>query len=84
MAKSLNRQFIEMSIELKVPVMALWYRYNHDLPLDAPSRNPIDQDRARAFRKGESKYEGKPCRVCGNTVRHVSSGQCVLYRSHRR
>lgn len=84
MAKSLNQQFIEMSVDTGVPVMALWYRYNHDRPLDAPSRSPVDRERAMAYRRGEKKYEGKPCRVCGNPVRHVASGQCVLYRDHRR
>lgn len=27
--------------------------------------------------KGERKYTGKPCKVCGNTERYVSNAGCV-------
>lgn len=33
--------------------------------------------RIEAARKGERKYTGKPCKVCGNTERYVINAGCV-------
>lgn len=37
----------------------------------------MEASRLEAAQDGRSKYEGKPCRVCGSTERFVSNGNCV-------
>lgn len=37
----------------------------------------MDQVRTEAAKQGQSRYNGKPCRVCGNTERYVLSNNCV-------
>ena len=33
--------------------------------------------RIRAAESGCSKYEGRPCKTCGNTIRHTNNASCV-------
>ena len=42
--------------------------------MDRPSK-PLTP-RAQAIADGERKYHGRPCKNCGNTLRHVAGG-CV-------
>lgn len=37
----------------------------------------MDQARIVAAKQGMSRYEGKPCRVCGGTERYTTSNNCV-------
>lgn len=37
----------------------------------------MDQARVEAAKQGLSRYDGKPCRVCGGTERYVTSNNCV-------
>lgn len=39
--------------------------------------------RQQAQEDGESTYEGKPCRKCGNTTKDVSGRRCTKCRTHR-
>lgn len=37
----------------------------------------MNKERQQAAIKGEPKYYGPECRVCGNTLRYTSNGNCV-------
>src|SRR5437867_3211107 len=34
--------------------------------------------KAQAIKDGLKRYEGKPCKKCGTTLRHVSNGCCIV------
>lgn len=37
----------------------------------------MEASRLKAAQEGLSRYDGKPCRICGSTERFVSNGNCV-------
>lgn len=37
----------------------------------------MDEARIEAAMRGDIKFIGKPCRVCGNTTRYTKNGVCV-------
>lgn len=37
----------------------------------------MNKQRQEAAIKGEPKYDGPECRVCGNALRYTSNGNCV-------
>ncbi len=37
----------------------------------------MDAGRIDAAKRGTGKYIGKPCRICGNTLRYTASASCV-------
>lgn len=36
-----------------------------------------------AAHKGETKYNGKPCKTCGGTLRHTINSACVACSNER-
>ena len=37
----------------------------------------MESPRIQAARKGERKYQGKPCKKCGETLRYTINSACV-------
>ena len=37
----------------------------------------MDTARIDAAKRGEGKYSGKPCQICGNTQRYTTSASCT-------
>lgn len=37
----------------------------------------MENERLKAAQQGEPRYHGKPCRVCGETERFVTNGNCI-------
>jgi len=37
----------------------------------------MEDTRLEAAKQGKTRYHGTPCRVCGNTERFVTNGNCV-------
>lgn len=57
-----------------------------NLMAPAPPANKQREYHGRWRRKARATkgltYRGKPCRVCGNSERYVTSGECLLKRFH--
>ena len=37
----------------------------------------MESPRTAAAKKGERRYQGSPCRICGHTIRLTTTGACV-------
>lgn len=37
----------------------------------------MDSPRIEAAKKGEKRYQGKPCKACGETLRYTINSGCV-------
>lgn len=37
----------------------------------------MDSNRLKAAKEGKTHYDGSACKTCGETMRYVSTGQCV-------
>lgn len=38
----------------------------------------MEASRLEAAKLGQKRYQGQPCKVCGNTERFVTNGNCVI------